>query len=75
MEATALATAFEIGRASLEQARRITLGLAEDIPDDQRCHRPCSGGNHACWILGHIACADDLFMTSVGQQPVVNVPQ
>ncbi len=38
----------------------------EEIDDDKMCHQPIASGNHAAWVLGHIAYADDLFAVEVG---------
>jgi len=53
------------GIEALKFARRITLGLLEGIEDQQFLHRPLPGGNHAMWIVGHIACEDDEFLSEL----------
>jgi len=53
------------GLATLAFARRNTLRLFEDIPADQLLHQPVPGGNHALWIVGHLAYVDDMFMTGL----------
>jgi uncharacterized damage-inducible protein DinB len=60
----------ETGLAALSFARRVTAGLLEDIPDDQMMHQPAPGANHALWIMGHVATADEFFMKEVGKRPV-----
>ena len=60
---------LENGLAALAFARRITLGLLEDVPLDKLLHQPFPGANHAMWILGHIACADDWFLRTLGPRP------
>ncbi len=60
---------IENGMAALNFARNWTLELLSDIPQDKLTHQPCAGGNHALWIAGHIAYADDIFMTHVGNKP------
>ncbi len=57
---------IENGIAALNFARNWTLELLSDIPQDKLTHQPCAGGNHALWIAGHIAYADDLFASKVG---------
>ena len=42
-------------------ARRMTDQLLEDIPEDKLLHQPVEGGNHALWVMGHLASADDMF--------------
>ena len=66
--ATSLAP-FEIGRAAMDMARKATIAFNEDIPDDKFLHRPVPSGNHAAWILGHIAYADSMIAAQVGDIP------
>ena len=54
------------GLATLGFARRATLGFLEDIPEAKLCYQPFSGANHALWIIGHVACTDNYFLSSVG---------
>ncbi len=54
------------GVAMLEFARRVTLGLLEDIPEDKLFYQPCPGANHALWIIGHVAWDDNFFLTALG---------
>ncbi len=56
------------GIRGLEFARRATLGFVEDVPDDQWCHQPGRGANHACWIIGHLATTDNYFLTNLTGQ-------
>ncbi len=60
---------LENGIAGLNFARQWTLDLLSDIPQDKLTHQPCAGGNHAIWIAGHIAYADDGFLSGVGKKP------
>jgi uncharacterized damage-inducible protein DinB len=55
--------ARESGLAALEFARRVTLGLLEEFPEDKVLYQPFPGANHAVWIVGHIALTDDWFLT------------
>lgn len=57
------------GLAALEFSRKVTLGLAEDIPDGKFLHQPFPGANHALWVLGHLACTDEFFLNKVGGKP------
>lgn len=59
----------ETGLATLEFSRRQLLSLLEDVPDDKLTHPPSPGANHALWIVGHLASADNFFMTTLGKQP------
>jgi uncharacterized damage-inducible protein DinB len=40
--------------------------MIEDIPPDKLCHQPVPGANHPLWVLGHLACTDDFFASSLG---------
>ncbi len=60
---------LENGIAALSFARHWTLELLSDFPQDKLTHQPCAAGNHALWIAGHIAYADDLFASKVGNKP------
>jgi hypothetical protein len=42
-------------------SRRMTDQLLEDIPDDKLLYQPLEGGNHALWVMGHLAVTDDMF--------------
>jgi uncharacterized damage-inducible protein DinB len=63
---TTTANAFETGKAAVDLSRRCTLKMVEGIPPDKLCHQPVPGANHALWVLGHLACTDDYFATSLG---------
>lgn len=54
--------------AALRFARTTLLSLFEDFPRDKVCHQLTPGGNHALWILGHIALEDDVMMTMLGRK-------
>jgi hypothetical protein len=56
----------ENGLFRLDFARRITLGMLEDIPHDRWCLQPIPDANHAMWIGGHLAATDDFFLVKVG---------
>ena len=43
---------------SLENARRQTLNLVEDLRDEQMCLQTSAGENHPAWILGHLLLGD-----------------
>ena len=43
---------------SLEQARRQTLSLVEDLQAEQLCMQSAAGENHPAWILGHLLLGD-----------------
>ena len=59
----------ENGIAALMFARRVSMGLLEDISDDQFFHQLFQGANHAAWIVGHICLNDDRFLTGLEGRP------
>jgi hypothetical protein len=63
------AAKVETGIHALQLARRSTLGLIEEIPEDKLCTQVWEGGNHPKWVLGHLAWTDDYFMTTIGKLP------
>lgn len=60
-----------IGLATLAFARKQTLAFLEDITQAQAVHQPFPGANHAAWIAGHIAWADDFFLTTLKPRKAV----
>ena len=62
-------TLRETGIAALMFARRVMMGLLEEISDDQFFHQPFRGANHAAWIVGHICHNDDNFLTGLEGRP------
>ena len=46
------------GLASLKLARDTTNAMLDGLEGDQLTHRPCTGGQHALHILGHLAFSD-----------------
>lgn len=43
---------------SLENARKQTLNLVEDLRDEQMCLQSAARENHPAWILGHLLLGD-----------------
>jgi hypothetical protein len=43
---------------SLENARKQTLSLVEDLQPEQMCRQSAAGENHPAWILGHLLLGD-----------------
>ncbi|MCH8005148.1 MAG: DinB family protein [Planctomycetes bacterium] len=73
MPTATVVNTFEIGKATLELARRSTLKLVADIPAEHHCHQPVPKANHATWVLGHLANTDNFFLTSLGgRDPVID---
>jgi hypothetical protein len=66
MTTATTSTLFDTGKAAMDLARRCTLKLVDGIPPDKLCHQPVPNTNHALWVLGHLACSDDFFATSLG---------
>ncbi len=62
---------LEIGKSTLDLARRSTLKLIDGIPPEKLCHRPVPGANHAAWVMGHLASADNYFATTLGERESV----
>lgn len=60
---------LESGLTNLEFARRFTFSLLEDISEDQWCHQPVVDGNHAAWVVGHLASTDDFFLSTLSGRP------
>ena len=48
---------------SLENARKQTLNLVEDLRDEQMCLQNSKGENHPAWILGHLLLADTYLLS------------
>ncbi|MCH9035352.1 MAG: DinB family protein [Planctomycetes bacterium] len=65
---------LEGGLSGLAFARNVTLGFVEDIPDDKLCHQVSPKANHVLWTLGHLAFADQHFLTGLGDGPDENPP-
>lgn len=52
-------TAKDAIRAALQAAQGTMLGLARDLHGEQLLAQPtAAGGNHALWILGHVAVSE-----------------
>jgi hypothetical protein len=59
-------TRIEQIACSLRTARRITLGLVEDVPRPRWTWQPVPGANHVAWTLVHLVVADDWGPASLG---------
>ncbi|MCP3903057.1 MAG: DinB family protein [Planctomycetes bacterium] len=62
MDATTSLTALDLGLLALEQSRTYLLKCVDDMSDTDLLHRPAETGNHALWVMGHIAWSDDFFL-------------
>ena len=48
-------------RAAIELSTQMTLPLIEDLKEEALTLPTAQGGNHALWILGHLAHAEGMF--------------
>jgi hypothetical protein len=53
---------------SLENARKQTLSLVEDLRDEQMCLQNSKGENHPAWILGHLLLGDTYLLSMLKVQ-------
>ncbi|QDU14371.1 DinB superfamily protein [Gimesia maris] len=58
----------ELAIEQLHRSRNFVLALLETLSDDQ-LHVRVGGGNHALWIMGHLAFADDAFSSAFLDEP------
>lgn len=56
------------GLQGLELSRGFLKMLLEGLTDEQMMTRPCPKGNHAAWIVGHLAWTDDSFLQGLAGQ-------
>lgn len=54
MTMTMTKNGINVLKQSMGMSSRMVLGLAEDLRD-QPMRRACENGNHALWIMGHLA--------------------
>ncbi|MDF1810109.1 MAG: DinB family protein [Phycisphaerales bacterium] len=54
-------------KTSLITARKMTLELINDLKDEPLAQPTINGGNHALWILGHIAHTDSSLLNQMIQ--------
>lgn len=50
-------------------ARSFTDALVGGLTDAQMVHRAGGAGNHAMWVMGHLAATDDFFLHLFSGQP------
>jgi len=53
----------------LNISRQLLLALIEPLSDKQLTVRVGNVGNHAIWVMGHVAFAEDLFVSSFLGEP------
>ena len=61
-----MATILESNLVALEYSRHFVNALLDTIPEDQLCHQPFPGANHALWIMGHVASVDAFLLQACG---------
>ena len=66
---SAIDAARDLSLDRLAWARTFTEALAASLTDDQLVHRAGGKGNHAMWVLGHIATTEDFFLSLFSGQP------
>ena len=64
-----MATILESNLVALEYSRHFVNALLDTIPEDQLCHQPFPGANHALWIMGHVASVDAFLLQACGGPP------
>ncbi|QDT89640.1 DinB family protein [Gimesia algae] len=58
----------------LHRSRNFLTALLDTLADDQ-LHVRVGEGNHALWIMGHLAFADDLFISAFLNEPSCLTPE
>lgn len=53
----------------MANSRSFLLGLLETLPDERLAARCVGTGNHALWIMGHIAQSDDAVVSAFTGEP------
>ncbi len=61
-----MATILESNLVALEYSRHFVNALLATIPEEQLCHQPFPGANHALWIMGHLASVDAFLLQACG---------
>ncbi|MFK7778837.1 MAG: DinB family protein [Gimesia sp.] len=59
----------ELAVEQLPRSRNFLLGLLETLSDEQLHVRAGGTGNHALWVMGHVAYADDIFVSLFQNEP------
>jgi hypothetical protein len=61
-----MASILESNLVALEYSRHFVNALFEAMTEDQLCHQPFPGANHALWIMGHLASVDAFLLQACG---------
>ena len=67
--AATLDRTMEIAIDRLKWARGFTETLIEGVPDEQLTYRVGGKGNHALWVMGHLAVIDDRILSTLTGSP------
>lgn len=65
MTATTTLSSVDASLNGLALARGVTHKFLEGIADDKLTHRAAPGSNHALWIMGHLAHAENSFCSKI----------
>ncbi|MCZ6834252.1 MAG: DinB family protein [Planctomycetota bacterium] len=68
---TELNTTVALAVERMNWSRNFTFFLLESFSDNQLAHRVDGVGNHALWIMGHIAWMDDYSVSTVTGEPCI----
>lgn len=68
-ETTGLDALRRVAIERLNWARGFTLAMVGDMADEQLLDRAGGRGNHAMWVLGHIAQSDDALLAALSGGP------
>ena len=60
-------TTGELLANQIEKTREWTLKLIADLEGDDWLHQPQPGFQHALWLCGHLACAQELLLFRVSR--------
>lgn len=66
---TELNTTVALAVERMNWSRNFAFSLLESFSDNQLTHRAGGVGNHALWIMGHIAWFDDFIVSEVTGEP------
>lgn len=67
--ATTESNALATGLQSMRFARGFLKMLLEKTPDEVYFSVPVQGGNHAGWVVGHLAVTDDFVLSALTGRP------
>jgi hypothetical protein len=59
----------QLAAERLDNSRQFLLSLLDTLSDVQLTTRVGGVGNHAIWVMGHLAFADDLFVSAFLDEP------